>query len=88
MRLGRARTRRLFAVIVYQAYVLAPVTWVFGPLTAWMLLAWLTLPLAARIVRIVRNRTDGGSLNGALAQTGMLQLAFCALLAVGLLLSR
>jgi 1,4-dihydroxy-2-naphthoate octaprenyltransferase len=52
------------------------------------LLAWLTLPLAARVVRVVRNRTDGLSLNGALAQTGMLQLVFCTLLAAGLLLSR
>jgi 1,4-dihydroxy-2-naphthoate octaprenyltransferase len=36
----------------------------------------------------VRNRTDGPSLNQALAQTGMLQLAFCVLLSAGLLLSR
>ncbi|HEY1510569.1 MAG TPA: 1,4-dihydroxy-2-naphthoate polyprenyltransferase [Solirubrobacteraceae bacterium] len=88
VRLGRARTRTMFAVIVYLAYLLAPITWVFGPMTAWMLLAWLTLPLAAEVVRIVRNRTDGPSLNQALAQTGMLQLSFCVLLSAGLLLSR
>ena len=87
VRLGRARTRTMFAAIVYLAFVLAPVTWIFGPLKAWVLLAWLTLPLAARVVRVVRNRVDGPSLNGALAQSGMLQLAFCALLSVGLLLS-
>ena len=88
VRMGRARTRRMFAVIIYLAYVLTPVTWVFGPMKPWLFLPWLTLPLAARVVRIVRNRTDGGSLNGALAQTGALQLVFCALLAAGLLLSR
>ena len=88
VRLGRARTRILFAVIIYLAYLLTPVTWVFGPLRAWLLLPWLTLPLAARVVRAVRNRTDGASLNGALAQTGVLQLVFCTLLAAGLLLSR
>jgi 1,4-dihydroxy-2-naphthoate polyprenyltransferase len=87
VRLGRARTRTMFAAIVYLAFVLAPVTWIFGPLKAWVLLPWLTLPLAARVVRVVRNRVDGPSLNGALAQTGMLQLAFCALLSAGLLLS-
>ena len=54
----------------------------------WVLLPWVTIPIAAQVVRIVRNRTDGASLNGALAQTGMLQLAFCTLLAAGLLLSR
>jgi 1,4-dihydroxy-2-naphthoate octaprenyltransferase len=88
VRLGRARAREMFAVIVYLAYVLAPVTWLFGPLSAWLLLPWLTLPLAAAIVRTVRNHTDGPSLNEALARTGMLQLAFCMLLAAGLLLSR
>ena len=41
-----------------------------------------------RIVRTVRNHADGPSLNQALAQTGMLQLAFCTLLAASLLLSR
>jgi 1,4-dihydroxy-2-naphthoate octaprenyltransferase len=88
VRLGRERTRLMFAVIVYGAFVLTPITWLFGPTTAWVLLPWLTLILATRVVRVVRNRTDGPSLNGALAQTGMLQLAFCALLSTGLLLSR
>jgi 1,4-dihydroxy-2-naphthoate octaprenyltransferase len=88
VRLGRQRTRMMFAVIIYLAFILAPVTWVFGPMKPWMLLPWLTLPLAAQIVREVRNRTDGPSLNQALAQTGMLQLAFCVLLSAGLLLSR
>jgi 1,4-dihydroxy-2-naphthoate polyprenyltransferase len=88
VRLGRARTRVLFAAMVYLAYVLAPVTWVFGPLKPWLFLPWLTLPLATRVVHIVRSRTDGPSLNQALAKTGMLQLAFCTLLAAGLLLSR
>jgi 1,4-dihydroxy-2-naphthoate polyprenyltransferase len=88
VRLGRSRTRGLFAVIVYLAYLLTPVSWIFGPLKPWLFLPWLTLPVAARIVRIVRNRTDGASLNAALAQTGLLQLTFCTLLAAGLLLSR
>jgi 1,4-dihydroxy-2-naphthoate octaprenyltransferase len=65
-----------------------PVTWLFGPLRAWVLLPWLSLPGAAPLVRLVRNHTDGPSLNQALAQTGMLQLAFCMLLSAGVLLSR
>src|SRR6478609_172753 len=48
----------------------------------------LAVPIAAPIVRTVRNRVDGPSLNGALARTGMLQLAFCVLLSAGLLLSK
>jgi 1,4-dihydroxy-2-naphthoate octaprenyltransferase len=88
VRLGRSRARGMFAAIVYLAYLLTPVTWAFGPLRAWVMLPWLTLPLAAAVVRMVRNRTDGPALNQALARTGILQLAFCTLLAAGLLLSR
>jgi 1,4-dihydroxy-2-naphthoate octaprenyltransferase len=78
----------MFALMVYLAYLLAPVTWAFGPLTAWVLLPWLTIPVAAATVREIRNKVDGPSLNQMLAQTGMLQLGFCMLLAAGLLLSR
>ncbi len=88
VKLGRDRTRVMYAVVVYLAYLLTPITWLFGPTTAWVLLPWLTLPLATAVARIVRTRTDGPSLNGALAQSGMLQLAFCMLLSAGLLLSR
>jgi 1,4-dihydroxy-2-naphthoate octaprenyltransferase len=88
VRLGRERTRALYAAMVYGSYLLVPITWVFGPLKPWVLLPWLTLPVAAPVVRAVRNRTDGPSLNHALAQTGMLQLVFCVLLSAGLLLSR
>jgi 1,4-dihydroxy-2-naphthoate octaprenyltransferase len=90
VRLGRAKARIGYALIVYLAFATAPLAWAFGGehLTPWLLLPWLALPIAAPIVRIVRNRVDGPSLNGALARTGMLQLAFCVLLSVGLLLSR
>jgi 1,4-dihydroxy-2-naphthoate octaprenyltransferase len=88
VRLGRERTRSLYAGMVYLAYLLTPITWLFGPLHAWVLLPWLTLPLAAPLVRAVRNHTDGPTLNQALAKTGMLQLLFCVLLSAGLLLSR
>jgi len=88
VRLGRARARSLFAATVYAAFLLVPITWLFGPLKPWVLLPWLTVPVATPVVRAVRNRVDGPSLNEALAHTGMLQLAFCMLLAAGLLLSR
>lgn len=88
VRLGPERSRMLYGLAVYLAYLLAPLTWWFGPLRAWTLLPWVTLPLAVRLVRTVRNRSDGPGLNEALAQTGQLQLIFCLLLAAGLLLSR
>jgi 1,4-dihydroxy-2-naphthoate octaprenyltransferase len=88
VRLGRRRTRAMYALFVYLAYLTVWITWAFGPLTAWIMLCWLSLPLAARVVRTVRTRVDGASLNGALAGTGQLQLVFCVLLSAGLLLSR
>jgi 1,4-dihydroxy-2-naphthoate octaprenyltransferase len=87
VRLGPARARRLYAVLVLGAFALAPLPWVLGSLSGWLLLPWLALPLAPRLVRTVARRTDGPSLNGALAKTGLLQLAFCALLSIGVLLS-
>jgi 1,4-dihydroxy-2-naphthoate octaprenyltransferase len=90
VRLGRDKARIGYALLIYLAFATAPLAWAFGGehLTPWLLLPWLALPIAAPIVRIVRNRVDGPSLNGALARTGMLQLAFCVLLSAGLLLSR
>jgi len=60
-------------VIVYLAFATAPLAWVLGGehLTPWLLLPWLSLPIAAPIVRTVRNRVDGPSLNGALARTDL-----------------
>ena len=69
------------------AFLTAPVVWLFGDLDPWVLLCWLTAPIAVRLVRTVRERTDGPSLNSALAGTGMLQLLFCTLLAAGILAS-
>jgi 1,4-dihydroxy-2-naphthoate octaprenyltransferase len=87
VRLGRHRARRLYAVMVYVAFFLAPLPWVLGSLSAWLLLPWLAMPLAVPLIRTVANHTDGPTLNEALAQTGMLQLAFCLLLSAGILAS-
>ncbi|HEY5197494.1 MAG TPA: 1,4-dihydroxy-2-naphthoate polyprenyltransferase [Solirubrobacteraceae bacterium] len=87
VRLGRERTRVLYASIVGGAFVAALVPWIAGSLTAWLALSWLALPLAVPVIRTVRERTDGPSLNGALAATGKLQLAFCLLLSAGILAS-
>ena len=43
--------------------------------------------MEVRVAGVVRTHTDGPSLNAALGQTGMLQLVFCVLLSVGILLS-
>jgi 1,4-dihydroxy-2-naphthoate octaprenyltransferase len=85
VRLGRRKARTLYSVMLLVAYVaLIPVVF---PLSPWVLLPWLTLPLAARLARTVRAHVDGPTLNAALARTGMLQLLFCLLLSAGILAS-
>jgi 1,4-dihydroxy-2-naphthoate polyprenyltransferase len=87
VRLGRERARTLYGLMVYGAFVTAPLPWVLGALSAWLLLPLVLVPVAVNLVRSVRAHSDGPTLNEALARTGMLQLAFCVLLAAGLLLS-
>jgi 1,4-dihydroxy-2-naphthoate polyprenyltransferase len=87
VRLGRERARALFVAMIVGAFLSAPLPWLTGSLSPWLLLSWLALPLAVPLVRVVRTRTDGPSLNGALAGTGRLQLAFCVLLSAGLVAS-
>jgi len=71
------------------AFVTAQLPWVLGSdvLEPWLLLVLLAVPLAVPLVRVVRTRVDGPALNGALAGTGQLQLAFCVLLSAGILAS-
>jgi 1,4-dihydroxy-2-naphthoate octaprenyltransferase len=88
VRLGRDRTRVMFAVMLALAFLIALLPWLLGPLTAWVALCWLAAPLAVALVRLVATHTDGPTLTGALARSGMLQLVFCVLLSAGVLLSR
>jgi len=87
VRLGRARTRNLYAAMLTAAFLTAPLPWLLGSMRAWLLLPWATGPLALRLVRVVRTRSDGPALNGALAGTGALQLLFCLLFSAGILAS-
>jgi 1,4-dihydroxy-2-naphthoate octaprenyltransferase len=87
VRLGRERTRVLYATMLAVAFVTVVIPWVFGDLRAWVLLCWLVAPMAARLVRTVREHADGPTLNRALAGTAMTELLFCVLLAAGILAS-
>jgi len=87
VRLGRERTRTLYAVMVGGAFITAQIPWLLGSLSPWLLLVLLAIPLAIPIVGTVRTHADGPSLNRALADTGRLQLVFCILLSAGILAS-
>jgi 1,4-dihydroxy-2-naphthoate octaprenyltransferase len=87
VRIGRPRTRRLYAALLAAAFAVIPVTLLATGGPAWALLALGAAPLARPPLKAVLTRTDGPSLNGALAGTGALLAAFSALLAVGLLMA-
>lgn len=87
VRLGRSRTRTMFAIMIYGAFLTAPLAAFGAGLNLWLFLSWLALPLAIQLVRTVRNHADGPTLNRALAATGQLQLVFCLLLSAGILAS-
>jgi 1,4-dihydroxy-2-naphthoate octaprenyltransferase len=85
VRIGRPRARMLYKAMLAVAFLSAPLPWVLGSMSAWLLLSWAALPLAVGLARTLDTRTDGPALNAALARTGVLQLVFCVLLAAGIL---
>jgi 1,4-dihydroxy-2-naphthoate octaprenyltransferase len=87
VRIGRPRTRQLYAALLAAAFVAVPVTLLATGGPAWGLLALGAAPLARRPLVAVMTRTDGPSLNGALAGTGALLAAFSVLLAGGLVIA-
>jgi 1,4-dihydroxy-2-naphthoate polyprenyltransferase len=87
VRLGRERTRGLFTALVAGAYLVLAIGLLTADGPAWALLALLSAPLAIEPLRAVRTRTDGPSLNAALAGTGVVLGAFSVLLAAGLLIA-
>jgi 1,4-dihydroxy-2-naphthoate octaprenyltransferase len=87
VRLGRETMRTVFSATILLAFVLVPIVWLATGLTAWMNLALLALPLWPPLARTVRERTDGAALNKALGESARLELVFCVLLSIGLLLA-
>jgi 1,4-dihydroxy-2-naphthoate polyprenyltransferase len=81
VRIGDPRTRLLYAGCALAPFAVAALIAVVRPLT---LLALAAVPLALPPVRAVRDGASGPALIGALGQTGRLQLAFGALLTLGL----
>lgn len=85
--LGRAGTRREYGLLLGVAYLLPLLLWLAYDYSLYVLISWLTLPLAYRLLRAIFSRTDGPGLNAALADTARLSLLFSLLLAVGIVLS-
>jgi 1,4-dihydroxy-2-naphthoate octaprenyltransferase len=84
--LGPGATRLEYLLLLMVAYAIPVVLWSTGQSAVWVLLPWLTAPLALRLNRSIRQTTAGAALNKALAGTANLDLAFSALFALGLML--
>ena len=84
--IGPDATRLEYVLLLASAYVVSTLFWLAGWSSAWILLPWLSLPLAVRLVHTMYQSTEGPSLNKTLAGTANLDLVFCILFAIGLLL--
>jgi 1,4-dihydroxy-2-naphthoate octaprenyltransferase len=87
VRFGEAWARNEYMAILGTAYLAPLVMALSGLLSGWVLLSWLSLPLALKVARGVRN-DSGRVLNKALGGSGQIELAYCALFALGLVLDK
>ncbi|HKI67682.1 MAG TPA: 1,4-dihydroxy-2-naphthoate polyprenyltransferase [Solirubrobacterales bacterium] len=87
VRMGRRNAVALYRLLVLGAYVVLPLALLASETSALPLIALLSLPMAIAPMRTMSNRTDGPSLNAALAGTGALLGAFSLLVTIGLLIA-
>lgn len=86
VRMGDRATRWQYALLAAVAYAVPPLLLSTGRAGGWIMLPWLTAPLAVRATRAVLGGLRGRELNPMLARSGQLQLLYGVLLSVGLLL--
>jgi 1,4-dihydroxy-2-naphthoate octaprenyltransferase len=86
VRLGRRGAQVEYAALLVFAFTLPAVMWLLQGAGVWVMLSWLTLPLAVQLVQTLRRATDGPTLNQTLAGTARLGLLFSLLLAAGVVL--
>jgi 1,4-dihydroxy-2-naphthoate polyprenyltransferase len=83
VRFGAKWSRAEFLALVALAYLAPPWFWLGLGFSAWVLLPWLTLPLAFGTARAVLALDGYEPLLPVTPRAGRLLLAYCALLAVG-----
>jgi len=87
VRMGRHNAVVLYRTLVLGAFLVLPIALVAGDASPLPLIGLLALPLAVKPLRTMSNRTDGPSLNAALAGTGAVLGVFSLLVSVGLLVA-
>lgn len=81
---GERFARTEYALLVLGAYLILPVAMTLRAASPWVLLAWLSSPLAIPLLETV-GKARGKALNPALRGTARLHMIFGALFAFGLL---
>ena len=84
--IGAAASRREYLLLVGLTYGAPLAAWLAGDYPPWILLPLLSLPLAARGIKMIYT-TTGSALNEGLGRTAMLALVFSLLLAIGLVVT-
>jgi 1,4-dihydroxy-2-naphthoate octaprenyltransferase len=86
VRIGRRGARIEYAALLLIAYLVPPLLWLGFGFSPWVLLPFVTIPLAVRLAQTLARAVDGPTLNQTLAGTARLGLIFSLLFAVGVLL--
>jgi 1,4-dihydroxy-2-naphthoate octaprenyltransferase len=86
VRIGDRATRAQYALLAVAAYLVPVALVATGRASRWLLLPLLTLPVAARLARLVLGGLAGRELNAVLKRSGQLEMLYGVLLATGLLL--
>jgi 1,4-dihydroxy-2-naphthoate octaprenyltransferase len=87
VKLGLPAGRLEYVAFIALVYIAPLAFWLSGLTSAWVLLAWLSAPLAARLIQSI-YRDNGPALNAALARTGQLELIYALLFSLGLIIAR
>lgn len=85
VRLGVRGTQIEYLLLLIASYAVPLVMWWLGGTTPWVMLAWLSIPLAIFLWRQIL-REKGRALNIALAGTARLELVYGMLLSAGLII--
>lgn len=87
VRFGTGGAQIEYTLLVTGAYLSPLLMWLTGVSTAWVLLAWLSLPLTRPLLQLIWHE-KGRALNQALAGTARLELVYGLLFSAGLIVGR
>jgi 1,4-dihydroxy-2-naphthoate polyprenyltransferase len=87
VRMGRSNAVQLYRLLISGAFATLPIALVAGDSSLLPMIGLLALPLAAKPMAAMSERTDGPALNAALAATGAVLGVYSLLVTAGLLIS-